>query len=458
MSSLDCAENEVYLNLKKKSMNWASEESVVIYDGDRKVYTSPAFLNNVEREFEACIDKTTNLRYRISLLDSRKDSWSSGAWVDIRGKYLNTFFKAFMKESTEETYELSLYYGIDKMSLWKYSASYSDGWTSTTFTDSSWTDYTFDANSTTTVVGTQYYRKNFDGLVSMASYECRLRYMYGIVVYINGNEVFRDNMNAGEVTQNTPSTGIKNPLDYRGFMRSGGDISSVQSVLAVELHFPNAQSSNTWSFDAWLAILSPSFPEELCSVFPYDMEVTGSGSNPTRAFNWNKSDYMTMSSISDDSYLQYGIENGLVLPAVNGIRYFPYVYQTKGPSALELTGSNSINGPWESVMSVSDWVLESKTYKQEVSYMANVFYSNYRVRFLEAISTPMYIAEMQLLVCNNQPPSEIVFEQEAFEFLAMVEWTPSASLPSATDSPSAPFSLLCLWDCRSTRTPAPLLA
>ena len=407
--------------MKKKTMSWASEESVVIYDGERALYTSPAFVNNVEREYETCLEKTPNLRYRISLRDSRKDSWSSGAWVDIRGKYLNTFFKSFMKESEEENYELSLYYGIDKMSVWKYSASYSDGWTSTTFTDSAWTDYTYDANSTTTVVGTQYYRKNFDGLLSMASYECRLRYMYGIVVYMNGNEVFRDNMDAGEVTQNTPSTGIKNPMDYRGFMRSGGDISSAQSVLAVELHFPNAQSANTWTFDAWLAILSPSFTEEVCAVFPYDMEVTGSGTNPTKAFNWHKGDYMTLSSITTNSYLQYSIGNGLVIPAVNGIRYFPYTYHTKGPSAFEVTGSNSVNGPWESLLSVSNWVLESKKYKQEMSYVANVFYPNYRIHFLEAISTPMYIVEMQLLVCNNQPPSEITFEKEAFEFLAVVD-------------------------------------
>ena len=88
--------------MKKKTMSWASEESVVIYDGERALYTSPAFVNNVEREYETCLEKTPNLRYRISLRDSRKDSWSSGAWVDIRGKYLNTFFKSFMKESEEE--------------------------------------------------------------------------------------------------------------------------------------------------------------------------------------------------------------------------------------------------------------------------------------------------------------------------------------------------------------------
>lgn len=411
----------MYLSLKKKTMLWASEESVVIYDGERALYTSPAFVNNVEREYEACIEKTTNLQYRISLLDSQKDSWSSGAWVDIRGRYLNSFFKAFMKESSEETYELSLYYGIDKLSLWKYSASYNDGWTSSSFTDSTWTDYTYNENSTTSVVGTQYYRKNFNGLLSMASYECRLRYMYGIVVYINGNEVFRDNMDDGEVTQITPSTGIKNPLDYRGFIRSAGDISSTQSILAVELHFPNAQSANTWSFDAWLAILAPSFAEEVCSVFPYDLDVTGSGTNPTKALNWNKADYMSLTSIGEDSYLQFGIGNGLVIPAVNGIRYFPYTYQAKGPRSFEVMGGNSINGPWEPVMSVSNWVLESKQYKQQMIYSLNTFYSNYRIQFLEAIATPMYVVEMQLLVCNNQPPSEILFPQTSYEFLAMVD-------------------------------------
>ena len=49
---------------------------------------------------------------------------------------------------------------------------------------------------------------------------------------------------------------------------------------------------------------------------------------------------------------------------MNGIRYFPYTYHTKGPSAFEVTGSNSVNGPWESLLSVSNWVLESKTYNE----------------------------------------------------------------------------------------------
>lgn len=407
--------------MTKKTTSWASEESVAIYDGERALYTSPAFVNNDEREYEVCIEKTPNLQYRISLLDSRKDSWSTGAWVDIRGKYQNIFFKSFMKETTEETYDLSLYYGIDKLSPWKYSASFSDDWTSSSFADAAWTDYTFNENSTTTVVGTQYYRTHFDGLLQMASYECRLRYMYGIVVYLNGLEVFRDNMGAGEVTPTTPSTGIKNPLTYRGFMRSAGDFSSTQSVLAVELHFPNAQSANAWSFDAWLAILAPSFAEEVCAVFPYDVDITGSGTNPDKALNWNKGDYMSMSAIGEDSYLQYGIGSGLVIPAVNGIRYFPYVYQSKGPRSFEVTGSDSINGPWESVMSVSNWVLSSKEFKQQMSFEASEFYSNYRIRFLEAASTPMYVLEMQLLVCNNQPPSQILFSQAAYEFLAVVD-------------------------------------
>ena len=47
--------------MKKKTMSWASEESVVIYDGERALYTSPAFVNNVEREYETCLEKTPNL-------------------------------------------------------------------------------------------------------------------------------------------------------------------------------------------------------------------------------------------------------------------------------------------------------------------------------------------------------------------------------------------------------------
>ena len=403
-------------------MSSGGDESVVIYDGTTKLYTTPTFSSNAERVVETCIKKTANLQYRVSLLDSGKNSWSNGAWVDIRGKYMNTFFKSFLKESTEENYALSLYYGIDKESFWKYNSALEEGWTTYSFSDTAWEDYTYSENSTAIVSGTQYYRYKFVGIPMMAAYECRIRYMYGVVVYVNGNEVFRDNMDDGPVTPTTPSTGIRNPMDYRGFMRTGSDITNAESVLAVELHFPNAIGVNSQDFDAWLSLLAASFEEENCSVFAYDMDITSSGTSGTKAFNWNKGDYMSMSSIGTDNYLEYSIGNGVVIPSVNGVRYYPNTYSSKAPLSFSLLGgSSTTTSSWTPVLSVSNWDVASKQYSLHMMYGESSFYRAFQFHFTEAAATPMYVVEMQLLVCNNLPPTEIVFEESSYSFLAKVD-------------------------------------
>ena len=60
----------------------------------------------------------------------------------------------------------------------------STGWTEYLFSDSTWMDATL-GSVTTSVSGTQYFRKQFVGLSEMAAYDVRLFYKAGVVAYIN---------------------------------------------------------------------------------------------------------------------------------------------------------------------------------------------------------------------------------------------------------------------------------
>ena len=124
--------------VKKSANYYANEESFKIYDGSTLLYTSPIFANNENRVIEKCITSTTNNQYKIDLLDSYGDSWTTGSHLTIFGQYGNAIFKNMLTAPRKETYTLSLYYAIEKNALWKLtSGTASAGWTTYSFSDSS---------------------------------------------------------------------------------------------------------------------------------------------------------------------------------------------------------------------------------------------------------------------------------------------------------------------------------
>ena len=186
--------------IKKCGSSWASEESFKVYSGSTLLYTGTGFANSETRTIEQCLTTSTNNQYTIEMLDSYGDSWYNGAYLAVYGKSGNAVFKNTLVDDDKETYTVSLYYGIEEGATWKMvSGSASTGWTGYSFSDSTWTDATL-GSVTASVSGTQYFRKQFVGLANMAAYDVRLKYKAGVVAYINGAEVYRDNMPAGDIS------------------------------------------------------------------------------------------------------------------------------------------------------------------------------------------------------------------------------------------------------------------
>ena len=90
-----------------------------------------------------------------------------------------------------------------------------------------------------------------------------------MIAYINGQQVYRDNMPEGEVSSATSATGGYSSYDYRGVYRSAAVASTSQSVLALELHFIHS-TPNTLDFNASLALYAVS----AATVAPLDSIVT----------------------------------------------------------------------------------------------------------------------------------------------------------------------------------------
>ena len=89
--------------------------------------------------------------------------------------------------------------------------------------------------------GVQYLRKSFAGITNMAAYELALNYRYGIAAYINGVEVYRDNLPEGTLSSSTLATGSYSTLEYHRILRPGANVASSSSLLAIEIHFTSAE-------------------------------------------------------------------------------------------------------------------------------------------------------------------------------------------------------------------------
>ena len=200
-SDLTCDSGQTYVKFVKKCGTLdASEESFEVFDGSTLLYTGSGFADNEERTIEQCLSSSSNNQYTLKMIDSYGNSWYNGASLTIYGQYGNVVFKNFMTAGDEEVHPFSLYYGISKNTAWKMtSGSVTGSWTEYNFEESGWTEETLGSVSGS-VSGTQYFRKQFTGLASMAAYDVRLYYKAGLVAYINGAEVYRDNMPAGDVT------------------------------------------------------------------------------------------------------------------------------------------------------------------------------------------------------------------------------------------------------------------
>ena len=266
LHSITCGSDKVYAKFVKKTTNWASEESWQILDGTAVLYTSPSLTNSQTRMIETCLTATTNSQYVLKMKDTASDSWSNGAWMEIYGVNGNLALKVMMTEGREETVNLSLYAPINKNAEWRYNTAADGNWKDVNYSDASWSAIVLGVTPQQST-GTQYFRKSFTGLADMAAIELGLNYQYGIIAYINGVEVYRDNMPEGDVSTGTTATGGYYNYAYRIAYVSASP-AAAQSVLAVELHFTQTGVTTAVQFNAYLAFGAGIASDNKCYIAP----------------------------------------------------------------------------------------------------------------------------------------------------------------------------------------------
>ena len=162
---------------------------------------------------------------------------------------------------------MSLYAPINKNAEWKLSSSAESVWKEASFVDASWTSVTLGS------ITQQLIEPSTCAKPSQSEQHDRHRnrseVSLCIIAYINGQQVYRDNMPEGEVSSATSAIGGYSSYDYRGVYRSAAVASTSHSVLALELHFIHS-TPNTLDFNASLALYAVS----AATVAPLDSIVT----------------------------------------------------------------------------------------------------------------------------------------------------------------------------------------
>ena len=400
-------------------MLWAEEESFMIFSGSQMVYASPSFTFNSERVVEICLDASTNNQYTLTLYDDSADGWNSGSWISFVGINGNTVFKQFMSDGSEESYPLSLYSPINKGSTWKYKANAVGNWMMADFAADGWVDVNT-SSPTQMATGTQYLRHAFTGVAGLAAIEVQLYYRYGIIAYINGVEIYRDNMPAGPVDATTIASSSYNGFNYRGLVRPSDVAEAPSSVLAVEIHFMFTGHVETIQFNGFLSMMAGLSAENKCFVQTLTPSITSHEfTTPDDAFSWTHS--ATALSIVEGAYLTADFSSSRVLPQINGYRLWPKVSTDSAVHTFTIGGSQNVAGPFEEVFATQDNVYTANTWKQWVRATVPGRYPYLRVTVFASLSTNIELNELQFLVCNSPAPTTITYTQTKTSFFRNYE-------------------------------------
>ena len=376
--------NHRYLLVRKMSQQYASRESFSIFSNGIAVVNSSALYNGLLQEFVYTIPRSVDDQYELVMYHTTSH-WYAGSWIELVTDDDTIVFKGFMTSSLEEHHSFSLYCPVSSSSVWS---------TTTTVTSMAWYMPLYDISSWDTVVMDgqldisgipRYYRLSFSGMNSMAAYQLNLNYRYGIIAYLAGTEIFRDQLPEALVP-NTLTTSLSgySSYDVHRVIRNGNEVNDDPIVLAIAFYFPSLSGSYILNVTASLHLIRPSIAGTLCSLYPY-------GSSSESSTN----DFSLDSSVTFNSFprsLTYSFDATVL---VNGLGFW-FTSMNQIPSAYRVEGSND-NSIWRTIF---DHSYEHNMLADVISFVSSTTYKHIKTTVLSpALEQVVVIAELHPLVC-----------------------------------------------------------
>lgn len=395
----------------RKTAEFASTERfrLVNPETDKVLYESWIPENNTLETKSVCIKKTINNQYYLYLYSIDTEGWRQGSWLEILGIYGNRIFKAYY---WNEKIQVSLYTPIHKNDEWYMALQFYDEWYLMTSDDWETVSHTSSSGSSQLT----YYRKSFDGINKMAAYEAQFYYRHGIVAYVDGFEIYRDNMNDGAVLPSSKPLKEYDVYNYRGVIRIGSEVIKGSHILAIEIH---RLDNDLIDFDCWLALYGSNrdvaysiscYPVPVKNV-TYDDMVSAYSSD----FCLNTIEHISY-FIPDSSYLLYEIHPAQVM----AWEYYPY-YPEKAITKMKVQGYKLYSDDLMEAVTKSIEIVPNEISLTTTGHISSGYSDRYRFYPMELNDLPFTISELIPLVINSISEIEILLIFNTFYALTVNE-------------------------------------
>ena len=203
--------------------------------------------------------------YTVTMTSSAGVTWASTSLMTISGladSHSFTLARTRLSVEGESSFPLSIQLPLlpAVAGSFKYLAdgTVPSGWYGTSFSDSAWTTLNA-ASRPSTSQRVKLFRATFnvDSTENAHGYELYLNARNGIVAYLNGEEVYRSYLEAGDITADTIPTGGSDTYVWRRVTGLIGDIVTGSNTIAVAV-LTLGSSESSIDFDMHLRLLKDS--------------------------------------------------------------------------------------------------------------------------------------------------------------------------------------------------------
>ena len=275
----------VYLMMTKT--NPMMEETFQILDSSNEVVFSGGYATGGVFSGTQCLSVG---EYTVKMLNSAGTPWDANSKLTLKTAIDNveyTISKSTLQENTEATFKIGLTYPLFPVSAnsnVKYlMGNVPDNWYATSFDTSSWTALD-GANRPAASATVQLYRTTFtvSSLTGFHGFVLDVKAQSGIVVYLNGNEIYRVFLPEGPISASTTPIGGQVSPYWRSITGKLGALVQGQNTLAVGI-VTHATSTSAVSYDAMIRLMveTVEYPRY------WDFTITGGMSDASNLFDLN---------------------------------------------------------------------------------------------------------------------------------------------------------------------------
>lgn len=221
---------------------YGSEQSYIVRmePSLTEVYTGSGFAANSQYTTTLCLPVGD---YSVLLKDSYGDGWTSGSFLNLYDS-TGSQIQEFTIPNVYGNYEYTGYFSVVSTAtdtvVWKalFSGEPAKNWNAREFDASSWSDTTSSYEYGAWTSNSIYFRYEFEvtDSIKYPLVQYGVWYKDGIIIYLNGNEVYRRNMPSGNVRPTTLAASMYEGYYMRVGSAPGYLLEDGKNTIAIEIH------------------------------------------------------------------------------------------------------------------------------------------------------------------------------------------------------------------------------